>query len=307
MITNYFRTLKDSDMKQVDEIRNGVWTHVVAPTDGELEQLIKNFALDESIIEDSKDFFEVPRFERSQGATYFFARYPSDKVKEDVDTAPLLIVMGESFVITVSQIDVPCFEPFLSGKKEVVTTQKTKLFIQLVSSVTRAFEHRLVRTRRAVQKDRARLRTIGPREISRLVQYEHELNDMLAALVPMNEWLQQVTKGNYFQMYNDDVELMEDLMIANEQLIDSSRGILRTIQNVRGASEAILASNLNVTIKTLTVITIILTIPTIVASLYGMNVHLPLMEHPYAFWLVMVVIATVASLVVWYFKRIDWL
>lgn len=307
MITHYFRTLKDSELKTVDSVRSGVWTHVVAPTDEELEQLAKDFVLDESILDDTRDFFEVPRFERSQGATYFFTRYPFEEIKEDIDTAPLLIVMGESFVLTIVQMEAPPFERFLNGKEVIVTTQKTKLFIQLMTAITRSFERKLVRIRRAVQKDRAKLRSIGPREIARLVQYEHELNDLLAAIVPTNDWLQQIIKGSHIQLYNEDVELMEDLMIANEQTIDSSRSILRTIQNVRSASEAILTSNLNVTIKTLTVLTILLTIPTIIASLYGMNVGLPLMEHPYAFWLVVVFILMVVSLVTWYFKRISWL
>lgn len=307
MITHFFRTLKDSELKRVEEVRSGVWTHVVAPTDEELALVAKEYALDEAIVEDARDFFEVPRIERSHGATYFFARYPSDKVQEDTDTAPVLIVMGESFVLTIAPVDVPCFEPFLSGKREIVTTQKTKLFIQLVSAITGAFEHRLVRIRRGVQRDKAKLRSIGPREISRLVQYEHELNDVLAAVIPMNDWFQQVTNGNYFQMYNEDVELMEDLMIANSQLIDSSKSVLLTIQNVRSASEAILTSNLNTTIKTLTVLTIILTVPTMFGTLYGMNVALPLMQHPNAFWLVIVVILAIVSLLTWYFKKINWL
>jgi len=307
MTTHYFRTLKDSELKEVESVRSGVWTHAVAPTDEELTGLVREYALDESIVEDTRDFFEVPRVERSQGVTYFFVRFPSREVKEEIDTAPLLIVMGESFVLTVSPIEVPCFERFISGEETVITTQKTKLFIQLMSAITRAFEQRLITTRRAVQRNRAKLRAIGPREISRFVQYEHELNDMLAAVVPMNDWIKQVTKSNYFQMYNEDIELMEDLMIDNSQLIDSSRAVLKTIQNVRGASEAILASNLNVTIKTLTVLTILLTIPTIVASLYGMNVNLPLMEHPFAFWLVIVFILAVVSLMTWFFRRIDWL
>lgn len=307
MITHYFRTLKDSELKTVDSVRSGVWTHVVAPTEEELEQVITDLALDDAVVKDIQDFFEVPRYERSQGASYFFTRYPSEEIKEDVDTAPLLIVMGESFVLTIAQMEVPPFEKFINGKEEVITTQKTKLFIQLMTAVIQAYERRLRRTRRAVQRDRAKLRSIGPREIARLVQYEHELNDLLAAIVPTNDWLQQILKGNYITLYNEDVELMEDLMIANEQIIDSSRSILRTIQNVRGASEAILTSNLNVTIKTLTVLTILLTIPTIVASLYGMNVGLPLSEHPFAFWLVIVFILTTVSLVTWYFKRINWL
>lgn len=307
MITHYFRTLKDSELKAVGEVRSGVWTHVVEPTAEEIERLIVDFALEEDLMEDAQDFFEVPRMDRTGGANYFFTRYPFTQSSEDIDTAPLLIVMGESFVITVAQREVPCFKDFLSGKEAVVTTQKTKLFIQLMTAITSAHERELVRTRRGVQRDRAKLRTIGPKEIARLVQYEHSLNDMLSAIVPTNQWLQQVTSGNFIQLYNEDVELMEDLMIDNGQVIESARSILRTIQNVRSASEAIMTNTLNTTIRTLTVITILLTIPTIVASLYGMNVPLPLQNNVFAFWMVIVSILLVVAVVVFIFRRNKWL
>ena len=307
MITHYFRTLKDTELKTLDSPRSGVWTHVVEPTADDIEYLTKEFALDQTILEDAQDFFEVPRMERSGGVTYFFTRYPFDQEEEDVDTAPLLIVMGESFVLTVALKEVPQFKRFLDGKEEIYTTQKAKFFIQIMTAVTNSYERKLVKLRRAVHKDRARLRVIGNREIVRWVNYEHELNDMVTALVPTNAWLNQVTSGNYMQLYNEDIELMEDLMIDNSQLVDSARSVLKTIQNVRTASEAILTNNLNASIRTLTVLTILLTIPTIIASLYGMNITLPLSAHPYAFWLVAVFILMVVSLVVWLFKRNNWL
>jgi magnesium transporter len=139
------------------------------------------------------------------------------------------------------------------------------------------------------------------------VNYEHELNDMISSVVPTNAWLQQVTGGNYMQLFNEDVELMEDLMIANSQLIDSARSILKTIQNIRTATEAILTNKLNATIQRLTILTIILTIPTIIASLYGMNVPLPLAGNPMAFWMVLVLILFVVMSVVLVFRRGNWL
>lgn len=307
MITHYFRTIKDTELKVLPDPRSGTWTHCVAPTDEDLAQLVKDFALDDAILEDSKDFYEVPRMERSGGVAYFFTRFPFDKKDEDADTAPLLIVMGESFVITISATEVPQFAKFFDGKKELYTTQKAKLFIEIMTAITNSFERKLVKLRREVHRDRAQLRNIGNREIERFVTHEHELNDLLAAVVPTNSWLQQVTTSNYMQLYSDDVELMEDLLIANNQMAESARSVLKTIQNLRNASEAILTNNLNSTIRTLTVITIILTIPTIVASLFGMNVEMPLGTHPYAFWLVLVFIFMVVSLVVWKFRQNRWL
>ena len=307
MITHYFRTLKDAELKTLEAARNGVWTHVMDPTDDEITQLVGEYGLDEAILEDARDFFEVPRMERSQGATYFFTRYPFNQNQEDVDTAPLLIVMGETFVLTVAVKDVPQFKRFIDGTVDIVTTQKAKFFIQIMSTLTTDFERKLVRLRRAVHKHRAEIGGIGRREIERFVNYEHELNDMAAALVPTNAWLNQVTAGNFMQLYNEDIELMEDLMIANSQLVDSARTVMKTIQNVRSATEAILTQRLNTTITTLTIITVLLTIPTIVASLFGMNVPVPLATHPYGFWLISGVIVALVAIIVGILRWQRWI
>ncbi len=307
MIKYYFRTIKDEALKEVTDLRTGVWIHAVEPTNNELNELFVTLALDTDLIEDAQDFFEVPRFERADGATFFFTRYPFNEKREDTDTAPLLIVMGESFVLTVAQREIPQFKPLLNAKEEIHTTQKTKLFIQMMQTVTESFEKQLVVLRRNVHKDRAKLRRIGNREIEKFVNYEHKLNDMIAAIVPTNNALSKIMKGNYLQMYPEDVEFMEDLIIDNTQLIESARSVLNTIQNVRNATEAILANNLNTTIKTLTVLTILLTIPTIIASLFGMNVPIPLADTPHAFWAVVGIILASVGFVVWYFKKNEWL
>ncbi len=305
MITHYFKTLKDSELKILETVRAGVWTHIVAPTEDELQQIINEYGLDELIVEDAMDFFEVPRMEKSGSATYFFTRYPFDDKSEDIDTAPLLIVVGESFVLTLAQREVPQFKVFISGKIEIQTTQKAKFFIQIMDVLTKSFEIELVRLRKAVHRNRAQLRKIGNREIERLVNYEHTLNDMVASVVPTNIWLQQVTKGNYMQLFQEDVELMEDLMIDNSQLVDSARSVLKTIQNIRTATESILTNRLNTTMRRLTIFTIILTIPTVIASLYGMNVAIPLGGNPFAFWIVLVFIVLVVFVTIITFKKSD--
>lgn len=307
MITHYFKTVQDTQLKSVDGVRAGVWTHVVAPTDEEIAQIITDYVLDDGILEDARDFFEVPRMERSGGVTYFFTRYPFDEKDEDSGTAPLLIVMGESFLLTVAVREVPQFQAFIDGSEMVTTTQKAKFFIQIMDSITVSYEKELVRLRKVVQKDRARLRKLGSRQIERLVDFENDLNDMITAIIPTNTWLQQVTHGNYMQLFNEDVELMQDLMIANSQLVDSARSVLKTIQNIRTATEAILTNRLNNTIRTLTILTIILTIPTIIASLFGMNVAIPMSGNKYAFWMVLGFIAVTVLGVVLLFKRNKWL
>lgn len=307
MVTNYFRTIKDDSIKEVSEIRNGVWIHAVNPTEEELQGLSETLSLDMAILDDARDLFEVPRLERTDSATYFFTRYPLSNKTDETDTAPLLIVIGESFVLTVALKSVPQLDSFLEGRKSLFTTQKVKLFISLMQEITISFERQLIALRKAVHKDRIQLTKIGSKEIVRFVNYEHKLNDMSAAVLPTNLALKQAMSGNYMPVYDDDRELVDDLRIDNAQVVESARILLKTIQNVRNAAEAILANDLNNRIKTLTVLTILLTVPTIVSSLFGMNVDLPFAEESYGFALVLAIVITLMGLGIWYFKKNEWL
>jgi magnesium transporter len=309
MITYYFRTVKDDSLKKISDLRTGVWIHAESPTDEELKALFEKLELDEALIEDAQDFYEVPRTERSDNAAFFFTRYPYTSETEDIETAPLTVVMGETFVLTVVQKPIKQFERFIEGRTVIHTTQKTKFFLELIDAVTESYERELVILRRNVHKDRAKLRKIGSKEIERFVTYEHKLNDMISALVPTNTALQQVTKtkGGVIKLYEDDIELMEDLLIDNNQLVDSARTVLKMIQNIRSAAEAILASNLNATIRTLTLVTVLLTVPMVIASLYGMNVDLPLADLAWAFWAIIGLVIVLVGAAIIFFKRNGWL
>lgn len=306
MITYYFRTVKDESLKELSETRTGVWVHAVAPSKDEIEILTKDFSLDIDIIEDAQDFFEVPRLERSHGASYFFTRYPYTDQKEGSDTAPLLIVMGESFVLTMSLREVPAFKKLINGTEPIVTTQKAKLFIQMMELITKSFDIELIRIRKDVHKNRVRLRKIGPSEIERLVSYETKLNNMVDALVPTHRWLQVVPKGNYMQLFNDDIEMLEDLLIDTSQVVETSRSVLKTIQNIRGSIEAIMSSRLNKNLSNLTVLTIMMTVPMVVASIYGMNVDLPFQHNPLAFTGIVLVCFVILIVLSFVFSKKEW-
>jgi magnesium transporter len=306
MLNYYFRTVKDANLKVLAEPRPGVWIHVVAPTESELDELADKFNLERDILVDATDFYEVPRMEKESGSTYFFTRYPYKDPKEGSSTAPLLIVVGESFVLSIALDTVGPFQSFIDEKIPIYTTQKAKLFIAFMEALTKAFDKELVRLRKAVHKDRVRLRSIGTREIERLVAYENTLNSMVDALIPTNAWLQQLTKGGQLQLFNEDVEVMEDLVIANGQVVNSARSILKNIQNIRSASEAIMSSRLNHALRILTVLTILLTVPLVIASLYGMNVPLPGQDSVFAFGGIILLNLIILMLLAFVFRKNNW-
>lgn len=308
MIMHYLKTGEETPLQVLPESSIGVWTHLVSPSEEELAQIVTLYGLDDVIVDDIRDVFEVPRFEKDGSIAYFFTRYPYDVQDIDIDTAPILIILGETFLITVAEEEaVPFLKPFLDGKREFSTIHKTKLFLEIMSELVVTYERKLTRTRKLVYKDMGRIRSIKGRDIQRLVFFEQELNETISALVPTNAWLHQLTKGDYIQMFSEDREMLEDLLIANNQLVDSAKSILKTIQNIRGASEAMLTQNLNSTIRMLTAFTIILTIPTLIASLFGMNVPIPLQESPQAFLFILLGILTIVGLTVYFFTRNRWI
>ncbi len=307
MITHYYKSKEDAELEILVSSRGGVWTHVISPTEEERKALIEEYGLDDTIIEDIDDFFEVPRFEQEGNISYFFTRYPCDVPDLDIDTAPILIVLGETFILTIAKQEVPFLKSFIGGERLFQTVQKATFFLDLLTALMSAYDRKLTRIRKMVYRDMGRVRSMRGKDLQRLVFIEQELNEMLSSLVPTNTWVHHLNKGNYIQMFSDDRELLEDLLIDGGQLIDSTQSILKTIQNIRTASEAILTQGLNTTLRALTATTIVLTIPTLISSLFGMNVPLPFDGIPHAFWIVVGLILTGVSTTVYFFNKNRWI
>ena len=307
MIRHYYRLDAETPLETLEAPRDGVWTHVVSPTKDELLLLITRLGIDDVIVEDIGDIFEVPRFEQEGSFSYFFTRYPYDVKDVDIDTAPILIVLGDTFLLTIASQEVPFLESFIAGKKQFSTVQKTTLFLEFMAELVITYEKKLTRTRKVVYRDMGRIRDIRTNDIQRLVFLEQELNETMSALIPTKEWLQQLTKSSYVHLFTEDQELLEYLLIDTTQLIDSAKSILKTIQNIRGASESILTQNLNNTIRRLTAFTIVLTIPTLIFSLFGMNIILPFQESQHGLLFVLLIVAVLVSITVSLFKFNRWI
>ena len=131
--------------------------------------------------------------------------------------------------------------------------------------------------------------TLRVKDIATLAEYERKLNDYLDALIPMNWAVEKLLATSGLRLRADDKEDVEDLSIDLEQVIARCKSLLRTITNVRDSYRAVMDTRLNETIRLLTVITVALTIPTMIAGLFGMNVPVPGANDPLMFWKITVV------------------
>jgi magnesium transporter len=307
MITNYHSTARDRTLSVIDEPKAGTWCHVVQPTSEELDYVATKFELDRDLLNDAIDAYEAPRVEVDNGATYVFARYcrPEDP---DIPTEPVLVVYTNSAIVTVMRSNDNVLEQMQNGTVEVLTTQKTKTFLHILEQINRSYRLQLNIIAKQILRFRSQLRRsdVSSVEIIRFIELEEDVNEFLSALQPQGLVLKALVSGKYMKLYEDDRDLIEDIMLGTSELIELSKSRLRSIVNIRQAYDAIAANNLNQTFRRLTSIAIFLTIPTIIGGIFGMNVPLPFQHGKYAFVFVIALIAVTMYLFIRYFKRRNW-
>ncbi len=314
VIAIYKKTLKNTTLKKLKQLERGVWVNVVDPTLEEIDRLGAEMGIEGDLITDVLDEYEAPRIEIAGKTIYLFARTPirtvglNDVVQ--INTVPLLFVLANDFLATISKKEIPFLNEFFDGDTdggEFYTTQKIKLFLQMFANINADYNLFLNAINREIRFNQARIEKIADRDIVATVEQERVLNDFITALVPMNNTLNNILSGKQMKLYDNDKHLTEDLLLSNMQIIDVCKTNIRTIVNIREAYSAILTNSLNQTIKFLTAITIIFTIPTMIASFYGMNVALPLQQDPFAFnWILIGTIFVSTTLFVVFIYR-KWL
>lgn len=307
MVQIFYRHIRSEKLKTLDSAKVGSWVNAVAPSDRELQELAETYGLDHSLLLDGVDLHESPRIENEDGATYIYTRFCFSESGR-IHTAPILLVYAKQHLITVLPKPFAGLDKLTQGRLPLVTTQKTKLLLQILAEVQNSYTINLNAISRNIFQIRAGLRQeeISNQDFISFIDIEETLNDFLSGLVPTASVLHGLLGGRYVRLYEEDEDLIEDLTLGINELIELTKSRLTTIRNVRDAYSTITANNLNRVIKMLTSLTIIVTIPAVISSIYGMNVELPLMHRTYAFWAVMGFIAVAMIGAGWVFKRNKW-
>ena len=305
MIKYYYKSVKDTELQALKDFRVGTWIYIENPTREELEQLADKHGLELGHLTDALDPHEVPRLEIEKQAIYFYRRVPHE-LDDRVITTPVLVVVGEDFVATVSKYPIPFLNRILKSSVDLNTTQKTKLVIQIFTEITAAYNSFLTNIRRKVRTSGVERKHINNAVIMQFIQFEEILNDFLLGLVPASAILDKLVTGKILPLHETDQDIVEDLSHSTGQLIVQSRATLRSIVNVRESYSTILTNDLNRVIKLLTGLTIILNVSMIITGLYGMNVALPFANSPNAFWGVILFGSIVSLGLMFVFFRNRW-
>jgi magnesium transporter len=308
MTTVYYSRAHSRTLQTVDGPRAGAWVHVVAPSGAELDELAADYGLNRDNLEDAVDIYEAPRVEVDHGTVYMYTRYCYPDGRE-IATEPLLLIYTDDQVITVVRAQTSILTRLTGDQLEFVTTQRTKLLLQILSEINRSYELQVRKVSKRILQLRGQMRQsrLTTREFVGIIELEEDLNEFLSALQPQALLFKSLLGGKYLRLYEDDRDSIEDIEHSASELITLVQGRLRTLVNMRQAYDAIATTNLNNTFKRLTSIAIFLTIPTIIGGLWGMNVPVPLEHTRFAFVEVLGVIGVLTAIVVWVFNRKKWL
>ncbi|HSE60698.1 MAG TPA: magnesium transporter CorA family protein [Candidatus Saccharimonadales bacterium] len=285
MIRYYYKTLRTKKVDELHAYKPGCWVYVEAPTTEEIESLVKVFKLDAGHIEDALDPDEMPRLEKEGDLNYIFIRYAFTNEKGELDTAPLLFVAGPDLLITIAPGELPRLQSFVTGKLGFATTQRTRLVLLILDQIADQYETFINKLGRQINAIRTRLKghEISNQDFIDFVTIEDELNEFLAAMEPTTVILRRLLGGRHIPLFEEDQDLVEDLLLNNEQSIESCRAHVKSITSIREAYSTIASNNLNHTMKLLTGVTVLITLPNVIFGMYGMNIGLPFQHEPWAY------------------------
>jgi magnesium transporter len=303
-----YKSTETKVLEQVDNISKGCWINMYAPTEEEINKVASEANIYVDFIRDALDDEERPRIEREDGQVYIIVDYPyithDDAGFPIYETIPIGIVLTDEFIITVSLKDTPILEVFKNNKiKEFFTFKKNRFALQILAIITSYYLRYLKQiNKRTNEIERELHQSMKNKELYAFLALEKSLVYFTTSLKSNKVVLDKILRFSYIKMYEEDKDLLEDVMIEKIQAIEMAETYSSILSGMMDAFASIISNNVNIVMKFLTSFTIILSFPTIVFSFYGMNVDLPFQNSPHAFWIsitVACVLSLLTALIFW--------
>ncbi|MBN1438191.1 MAG: magnesium transporter CorA family protein [Anaerolineales bacterium] len=300
----------EQGLKTLSEPVNGCWLHAVDPTPAEIAQL-GGLGFPADNVAYALDPDERPRAEREGDDWLVLMRIPYFRGEvEDVPyaTVPLGVLFNANHILTVCRMNTDVLQEFTAGRVRDLSTAKHNRFVlRLLLNASVRYLAYLREISRVVEalEDRLQL-SIRNQEVMELLRYQKSLTYFTTALKANELMMERLQKGQLFEKYPDDAELLDDALTETMQAIEMTSIESNILSGMMDAFASIISNNLNQVMKLLTSITIVLSFPALVAALYGMNVALPLGAHPSAFPIILGISLLLSLTVVLILKKLDW-
>lgn len=286
------------------------WINVECPTEEEKKYLLEELKVPEEFYNDIEDIDERPRIEVENGWTLIIIRIPvsTNNVKLPFNTIPVGVVFKDEVCVTISFHKTEMLKDFV-----IYTQRKSKdikdnfdLVLKLLLSSSVWYLKYLKQVNQKIKLAEENLeQSIKNEELQALLQIEKCLVFFVTSLKG-NDILLHRIKNLKQQRESYDSDLLEDVEIELRQAQEMTNIYSDILTGTMDAYASVISNNMNSIMKQLTSVSIILMIPTLIASLYGMNVPNDLEDNDYGIWVIILVSVLLSALGVFLFKRKRW-
>ena len=305
----YYKT-EDRKLKELDSACPGSWIHLYDPTPEEVELISTKYDIEHDFLTAALDEEETPHTDKEDDQTLIIVDIP---VVEPEGTSflynsmPLGIIVREDMVITVCLEETTIIEDFMENRvKNFDTCKKTRFVLQLLyKSSTKYLQYLRQIDKSTTLIENAMHKNLKNRELQgtlKMLKLEKSLVFFSTSLKSNEIVLEKLTKTSILKRYPEDTDLLEDVIIENKQAIEMASIYRDILKSTMATFSSIMSNNLNNVMKLLTSITIIIAVPTLIASFWGMNVPVPFEKAPWGFGIMFglsMVFALVTVFILW--------
>ncbi len=314
MIRYYKR--QDNKLLELKKPEKNCWINVYPPFDHEsLKQLGAIYKLPFDYLLDSLDIDERPRFERDDDIKLIVLKTPVyNDFLTDIDaqyiTIPIGIILAEEVIVTVSPYENPVIDSMISGKVRGLDPGDRNMFV--LSLFDRNVYHFLyylneINSKRNILENEL-YNSMRNKELIKLLNIEKSLVYFVTALRANELMMMKIQRVDFLKISDqeDEEDLLQDILIDSAQASEMAQVYTNILSGTMDAFASIISNNLNQVMKLLTSVTIVLMVPTLVASFYGMNVQLPFAKEPWAFSFTLLMSVLLSAILIYVFFRKRW-
>jgi magnesium transporter len=306
---NYFKNINHKTV-EIDQPETGTWINVSPPLkQEEFSELSEGLEIPIDFLTDSLDIDERSRFEEDDNVKLIVIKTPTENNSFNESdafyiTIPICIILTHNQIVTVNSFDNPAIKKFLNTFQNRHPDKKNMMVLKIFEKITQAYMEYLKeinQRRNAIeQKLYASNRN---EELLEMMKIQKSLVYFVTALRSNEMLLMKISRTNFLSLNEDEKEILDDLIVDISQGLEMANIYTNILSSTLDAFASIIANNQNEVLKRLSVITIVLTFPVLVASIYGMNVPIPYQSSPQAFWIPIILSLGISLVIGWFFLR----
>ena len=305
----YFKNINQQTV-EIDKPDEGAWVNVLPPLkQEEFSELSTGLDIPIDFLTDSLDIDERSRFEEEDNVKLIVIKTPTENNSFNESdayyiTIPICIILTHNQIVTVNSFDNPAIKKFLNTFQNRHTDKRNMMVLKIFEKIVQNFMEHLKEINQRRNTFEQKLYDASRNEhLLELMRIQKSLVYFLTALRSNELLLMKLQRTNFLLLNEEEKEFLDDLIVDNSQGLEMANIYSNILSSTLDAFAGIIANNQNEVLKRLSVITIVLTLPVLVASIYGMNVPIPYQHSPNAFWIPIILSVGISLVIGWFFLR----